>query len=59
MLALNFVSRLEHACLIIEDFNALTIDWDSQTCSVLTGFDRSLIDTFDSLLLQQHIFEST
>ncbi len=56
--ALKFVSQLEPECRI-EDFNAPNIDWDSQTCSVAAGFDRFLIDTFDSLLLHQDILEST
>ncbi len=36
--AVNFVSQFEFECLAIGDFNAPSIDWDSQTCSVTTGF---------------------
>ncbi len=45
--ALNFVLQLESECLKV----APNIDWNSQTCSMVTGFGQSLFDTFDLLLL--------
>ncbi len=58
--AMNFVYKHRGECLIIGDFNAPDMDWESLVSFFPNSFEAKLIDVVDDLILhQQHVLTPT
>ncbi len=53
--AIPYVCQLNTECLIVGDFNAPHIDWETLSCPSSEVFDAQLVDTLDNCLLCQHV----
>ncbi len=57
--AMDVVSKCHTECIIVGDFNAPHIDWDSIMPLQPNSFEAELIDVVDDLMLHQHVSTPT
>ncbi len=53
--AIPYVCQPNTECLIVGDFNAPHIDWETLSCPSSEVFDAQFLDTLDDCLLCQHV----